>query len=85
MSTIFNIRNLKLPSVSRAAVVVGAVVVVLAIVAAVVGWKVYKKLTNNTVVAYFQQALALVSRATRCRSWASRSARSTASSPPATR
>lgn len=59
MSTIWNIRNLRLPNVSRAAVVIGAVVVVLAIVAAIVGLQVYKKLTNNTVVAYFQQALAL--------------------------
>ena len=59
MSTIFNIRNLKLPNVSRAAVVISAVVVVLAIVAAIIGLQVYKKLTNNTVVAYFQQALAL--------------------------
>ncbi|MGE5695218.1 MAG: virulence factor Mce family protein [Candidatus Sericytochromatia bacterium] len=59
MSTIWNIRNLRLPSVSRAALVIGAVVVVLAIVAAIVGLQVYKKLTNNTVVAYFQQALAL--------------------------
>ncbi|HEX9175486.1 MAG TPA: MlaD family protein, partial [Mycobacterium sp.] len=59
MSTIFNIRNLRLPNVSRAGLLIGAVVVVLAIVAAVVGAQVYKKLTTNTVVAYFQQALAL--------------------------
>ena len=59
MSTIFNIRNLKLPGVSRAAVIIGALVVVLAIVAAIVGWKLYKKLTTNTVVAYFPETLAL--------------------------
>jgi phospholipid/cholesterol/gamma-HCH transport system substrate-binding protein len=59
MSTIFNIRNLKLPNVSRTALVVGTVVVVLAIVAGLVGWNVYKKLTNNTVVAYFPETLAL--------------------------
>jgi len=59
MSTIFNIRNLRLPNVSRAALVIGAVVVVLAIVAAIIGLQVYKKLTNNSVVAYFQQTLAL--------------------------
>ncbi|HZQ32587.1 MAG TPA: virulence factor Mce family protein [Mycobacterium sp.] len=59
MSTIFNIRNMKLPHVSRTALVVGVVVVVLAIVAAIVGWNVYRKLTNNTVVAYFPEALAL--------------------------
>src|SRR6476620_163819 len=59
MTTIFNIRNLKLPHVSRAAVIIGALAVVLALVAAVVGWNVYKKLTTNTVVAYFPDTLAL--------------------------
>ena len=34
MSTIFNVRNLKLPGVSRASVIIGALVVVLALVAA---------------------------------------------------
>ena len=53
MSTIFNVRNLKLPSMSRAAVIIGALVVVLGLVAAFVGWQLYKKLTTNTVVAYF--------------------------------
>ena len=59
MSTIFNIRNLKLPNISRAALVISAVVVVLAIVAAIIGLQVYKKLTTNSVVAYFHQALAI--------------------------
>ena len=59
MSTIFNIRNVRLSNVSRTALVISAVVVVLAIVAAIVGLHVYKKLTTNTVVAYFQQALAI--------------------------
>jgi phospholipid/cholesterol/gamma-HCH transport system substrate-binding protein len=59
VSTIFNIRNLKLPNVSRTAVIVTTVVVVLAIIAGVVGWRLYQKLTNNTVVAYFPQTLAL--------------------------
>src|SRR6201997_1777200 len=59
MSTIFSIRNLKLPHVSRAALVVGTVVVVLAIVGAYVGFKVYKKVTTNEVTAYFPEALAL--------------------------
>src|SRR5258707_5339249 len=58
MSTIFNIRNLKLPGVSRTALVVGTVVV-LAIVGGLIGWNVYKKLTTNTVVAYFPDTLAL--------------------------
>ncbi len=59
MSTIFNVRNLKLPSVSRAPVIIGTLVVILALVAAVVGWNLYKKLTTNTVVAYFENTLAL--------------------------
>ena len=59
MSTIFNIRNLKLPSVTRASVIIGSLVVVLALVAAIVGWQLYKKLTTNTVVAYFPSTLAL--------------------------
>jgi phospholipid/cholesterol/gamma-HCH transport system substrate-binding protein len=59
MTTIFNLRNLKPPNVSRTAVIVGAVVVVLALVAGIVGWQLYKKLTYNTVVAYFPQTLAL--------------------------
>jgi len=59
MSTILRMRNLKRHSVSKVAVIVGSVVVVLAIVAGVVGWQLYKKLTNNTVVAYFSETLAL--------------------------
>jgi phospholipid/cholesterol/gamma-HCH transport system substrate-binding protein len=35
------------------------VVVVLALVAAIVGWNVYKKITNNSIVSYFPEALAL--------------------------
>ncbi|AKN15531.1 hypothetical protein MHAE_12728 [Mycobacterium haemophilum DSM 44634] len=59
MSTIFDIRNLKLPRLSRASVIIGSLVVVLALVVGFVGWKLYQKLTNNTVVAYFPAANAL--------------------------
>lgn len=59
MSTIFNVRNLKLPAMSRASVIIGTLVVVLALVAALVGWQLYKRLTTNTVVAYFTDTLAL--------------------------
>ncbi len=59
MSTIFNIRKLKLPNVSRTYAVVGTLVVVLALAGGVAGWQMYGKLTNNTVVAYFPSALAL--------------------------
>ncbi|MGV0799278.1 hypothetical protein ABQF26_20040, partial [Mycolicibacterium elephantis] len=37
MSTIFNIRSLRLPQVSRATLIIGTLVVVLAVVAAFVG------------------------------------------------
>src|SRR6516225_4736625 len=59
MSTIFDIRNLRLPKVSGKAMIVGALVVVLAVVAAAVGVQLYKKLTTTTVVAYFSETLAL--------------------------
>jgi len=59
MSTIFNIRTLPLPRLSRATVIIGALVVILALVAGVVGWNLYRKLTTNTVTAYFPETLAL--------------------------
>jgi phospholipid/cholesterol/gamma-HCH transport system substrate-binding protein len=59
MSTIFNVRNLRLPRMSRVSVIVGTIVVILAIFAAYGGWQLYKKLTTNTIVAYFPEALAL--------------------------
>ena len=59
MSTKFRMRNLKRRRLSKVAVIVASVVAVLAIVGTVAGWHLYKKLTNNTVVAYFSQTLAL--------------------------
>lgn len=59
MSTIFNVRDVKLPNVSRVAVIVGALVVAVGLLAGFVGWQLYQRLTNNTVTAYFPQALAL--------------------------
>jgi phospholipid/cholesterol/gamma-HCH transport system substrate-binding protein len=61
LSTIFDIRNLRLPRVSRASIIIGALAVALALVAALVGIQLYKKLTNNSVVAYFPEANALYS------------------------
>ncbi len=55
MSSIFDIRRLDLRRV------IGSLVVVLALVAALVGWRLYQKLTTNTVVAYFPEANALYS------------------------
>jgi phospholipid/cholesterol/gamma-HCH transport system substrate-binding protein len=59
LSTIFDIRNLRLPKLSRTTVIIGSLVVVLALVVGYVGWRLYEKLTNNTVVAYFPEANAL--------------------------
>src|SRR5258708_8578673 len=59
MSTIFDIRKLRLPQLSKAVVMIGSLVVALGLVAALVGWQLYDKLTNNTVVAYFPAANAL--------------------------
>ena len=43
----------------RASVIIGALAVVLALTLAFVGFQLYKKFTNNTVVAYFPAANAL--------------------------
>ncbi|MGA9679760.1 MAG: virulence factor Mce family protein, partial [Mycobacterium sp.] len=59
MSTIFDIRNLRLPRLSRTSVIIGSLVVILALVVGYVGFRLYQKLTNNTVVAYFPVANAL--------------------------
>ncbi|MGV0849292.1 virulence factor Mce family protein [Mycolicibacterium phlei] len=59
MSTIFDLRSLKLPKLSRATIIISTLVVVLALVAAFVGYNLYKRLTTNTVVAYFTDTLAL--------------------------
>lgn len=54
-----SIRNLGLSKISRTGAIVGAVAVVLAVVAAVVGWNIYKKASTTTVVAYFADTMAL--------------------------
>jgi phospholipid/cholesterol/gamma-HCH transport system substrate-binding protein len=59
MSTIFNVRNMKMPALTKGSVIIGAIVVVVALVAAILGWQLYQKLTTNTVVAEFPQTLAL--------------------------
>ena len=59
MSTVFDIRNLRLPKLSRAATIVGVIAIVAAIVLGFLGIQLYKKLTTNTVVAYFPVANAL--------------------------
>jgi phospholipid/cholesterol/gamma-HCH transport system substrate-binding protein len=59
LSTIFDIRNIRLPRLSRTTVIIGTLVVVLALVAGYIGWRLFEKLTNNSVVAYFPAANAL--------------------------
>jgi phospholipid/cholesterol/gamma-HCH transport system substrate-binding protein len=59
MSTIFDIRKLRLPHVSKAAAAVGSLIAIVGLVAAVTGWQLYDKLTNNTVIAYFPAVNAL--------------------------
>jgi phospholipid/cholesterol/gamma-HCH transport system substrate-binding protein len=57
--SIFNFRNKDLSKISRGSVVVGTIAVVLALIAAFVGWNLYKKAATTTVVAYFADALAV--------------------------
>jgi phospholipid/cholesterol/gamma-HCH transport system substrate-binding protein len=59
MSTIFDIRKVQLPRLSRTAVIIASLVVAAGLVAALVGWQLYAKLTNTTVVAYFPETNAL--------------------------
>src|ERR1700756_4584062 len=59
MSTISDIHKLRLPRLSRTAGIIGSLVLAVGLVAAVVGAQLYKKLTNNTVVAYFPETNAL--------------------------
>ena len=46
---------------SRVSVIIGSLLVILALVVGWVGWRLYQKLSNNTVVAYFPEANALYS------------------------
>jgi phospholipid/cholesterol/gamma-HCH transport system substrate-binding protein len=61
VSTILDIRKLRLPELSRRTLIMGSLAIVLALVVTLVGWRIYQKLTYNTAVAYFQQANALYS------------------------
>jgi phospholipid/cholesterol/gamma-HCH transport system substrate-binding protein len=59
LSTVFDFRSLRMPKLSRAAIIIGALAIVAALVLAYLGIQLYKKLTTNTVVAYFPAANAL--------------------------
>lgn len=54
-----SVRNLKLPQLSKGSAIVAAIAVALAMIAALVGWDLYKKAATTTVTAYFTDALAL--------------------------
>ncbi len=57
MSTMFNVGGPR--RLRRKSVIVAALAVVLGLTAAYAGWHLYRKLTTNTIVAYFAQANAL--------------------------
>jgi phospholipid/cholesterol/gamma-HCH transport system substrate-binding protein len=59
MSTVFNVRNMKMPHMSRAAIIIGTIVVILVLIAGFIGWRLYQKVTNTHITAYFPEALAL--------------------------
>jgi phospholipid/cholesterol/gamma-HCH transport system substrate-binding protein len=59
LSTIFDVRNVRLPRLNRTSVIIGSLVLIAAIVAGYFGWQLYQKVTTNTVVAYFPAANAL--------------------------
>ncbi|MGI9125726.1 MAG: virulence factor Mce family protein [Mycobacterium sp.] len=54
-----SVRNLRLSNLSRGGMVLAALVVALGVVAAYVGYHLYKKASTTTVVAYFTDTLAL--------------------------
>lgn len=59
MSTIFDIRSLRPPKLSRKAVIVGSLAAIFAVVTAGAGMQLYARLTTTTIVAYFPEVLAL--------------------------
>lgn len=59
MSTIFNVRNMKMPALTKGSLIIGTIILVVVVVAAFLGYHLYRKLTLNTVVAEFPQTLAL--------------------------
>ncbi|MBS9535704.1 virulence factor Mce family protein [Mycobacterium sp. M1] len=59
MSTVFDLKNLRLPEMSRKAVILGSLLLVVALVAGFGALQLYRKLTSTTVVAYFPETNAL--------------------------
>jgi phospholipid/cholesterol/gamma-HCH transport system substrate-binding protein len=59
MSTIYNIRNIKVPKFGRGAVIIGALLLVIVALIGYFGPKLYKDLTTTKITAYFPEVLAL--------------------------
>jgi phospholipid/cholesterol/gamma-HCH transport system substrate-binding protein len=59
MSTVFNIRNIKKPNLSRGTIIGGAIALVVIVLVGFFGLQAYRKLTTTTVTAYFPEVLAL--------------------------
>lgn len=59
MSSVFDVRNLRLPERSRTTMIAGALLLALLAAAAFGGVQLYRKLNSNSVVAYFPQTDAL--------------------------
>ena len=53
------VRNMRLGSMSKSTAAIAALAVILAVVAALVGFNLYTKATTTKVVAYFSDTLAL--------------------------
>lgn len=59
MSTVFDVRNMRLPERSRNTVIAASLALVLALAAAFGGVQLYRKLNSTSVVAFFPQTDAL--------------------------
>ena len=59
MSTVFNIRNIKKPNLSKGTLIGGALALVAIVLVGFFGLQLYRKLTTTTVTAYFPEVLAL--------------------------
>ncbi len=59
MSTVFNIRNIKKPDLSKGTIIGGVIALVAIVLLGFFGLQLYRKLTTTTVTAYFPEVLAL--------------------------
>lgn len=59
MSTVFNIRNIKKPNLSKGTVIGGAIALVAIVLLGFFGLQLYRKITTTTITAYFPEVLAL--------------------------